>query len=61
MVYRNDNIQTVQAQCVYEKDVFEYELGLEPKLVHKPAIKTGRTDSLCMHFGRQRMADMASK
>ena len=39
MVYRNDNIQTVQAQCVYEKDVFEYELGLEPKLVHKPAIK----------------------
>lgn len=39
MVYRNDNIQTVQAQCVYENDVFEYELGLEPKLVHKPAIK----------------------
>ena len=24
---------------VYENDVFEYELGLEPKLVHKPAIK----------------------
>ena len=39
MVYRNDNIQTVQAQCVYENDVFEYELGLEPKLVHKPAVK----------------------
>ena len=39
MVYRNDNIQTVQAQCVYENDVFEYELGLDPKLVHKPAIK----------------------
>lgn len=39
MVYRNDDIQTVQAQCVYENDVFEYELGLEPKLVHKPAIK----------------------
>ena len=39
MVYRNDNIQTVQAQCVYENDEFEYELGLDPKLVHKPAIK----------------------
>lgn len=38
MVYRNDNIQTVQSQCVYEKDIFEYELGLEPKLVHKPAL-----------------------
>ena len=39
MVYRNENIQTVQAQCVYENDVFEYELGLNPKLVHKPAVE----------------------
>lgn len=39
MVYRNDNIQTVQAQCVYENDEFDYELGLEPKLTHKPALK----------------------
>lgn len=38
LVYRNPNIQTVQAQCVYENDAFEYELGLEPKLVHKPAL-----------------------
>lgn len=39
MVYRNENIQTVQSQCVYENDEFEYELGLEPKLIHKPALK----------------------
>ncbi|MEE1085789.1 MAG: recombinase RecT [Schaedlerella sp.] len=39
MVYRNPEIQTVQAQCVYENDQFEYELGLEPKLIHKPALK----------------------
>ncbi len=39
MVYRNENIQTVQAQCVYENDTFEYELGLEPRLVHKPAVR----------------------
>lgn len=39
MVYRNEDIQTVQSQCVYENDAFEYELGLEPKLVHKPALK----------------------
>lgn len=38
LVYRNPNIQTVQAQCVYENDEFDYELGLEPKLVHKPAL-----------------------
>lgn len=39
MVYRNKDIQTIQAQCVYENDIFEYELGLEPKLVHRPALK----------------------
>ena len=39
LVYRNPDIQTVQAQCVYENDTFVYELGLEPKLVHKPALK----------------------
>lgn len=39
LVYRNPDIQTVQAQCVYENDTFEYELGLEPRLVHKPALK----------------------
>ena len=38
LVYRNPNIQTVQSQCVYENDEFDYELGLEPKLVHKPAL-----------------------
>lgn len=38
LVYRNPEIQTIQAQCVYENDDFDYELGLEPKLIHKPAI-----------------------
>ena len=39
LAYRNPEIQTIQAQCVYENDQFEYELGLEPKLVHKPAVE----------------------
>ena len=39
MVYRNEDIQTVQAHCVYGNDEFEYELGLNPKLVHKPATR----------------------
>ncbi len=39
MVYRNEDIQTVQAHCVYGNDEFEYELGLNPKLVHKPAAR----------------------
>ncbi|MFR8352670.1 MAG: hypothetical protein ACLVB1_08280 [Blautia obeum] len=53
MVYRNDNIQTVQAQCVYENDEFEYELGLEPKLVHKPALKDRGTLFLCALEGKE--------
>lgn len=30
---------TVRAETVYENDEFEYELGLDPKLVHKPVLK----------------------
>ena len=48
LVYRNPDIQTVQAQCVYENDTFEYELGLEPRLVHKPALKD-RGEMLCVY------------
>lgn len=39
LVYRNAQVQTIQAQCVYENDYFEYELGLNSKLIHRPAIK----------------------
>ena len=38
LVYRNENVQTIQAQVVYENDAFEYELGLESKLRHIPAM-----------------------
>ena len=38
LVYRNDQIQTIQAQTVFENDFFEYELGLNSRLVHKPAL-----------------------
>lgn len=39
LVYRNDKVQTIQAHCVYKNDDFSYELGLNPQLKHKPAIK----------------------
>lgn len=38
LAYRNDQLQTIQAQCVYANDQFTYELGLDSKLYHKPAI-----------------------
>lgn len=37
LAYRNGQMQTIQAQAVYENDFFEYEYGLEPKLTHRPA------------------------
>lgn len=39
LVYRNEMVQTIQAHCVYKNDDFSYELGLEPKLYHKPAFQ----------------------
>lgn len=39
LVYRNDQVQSIQAHCVYSNDEFEYELGLNSKLIHKPALK----------------------
>ena len=38
LAYRNEQLQTIQAQCVYANDEFEYELGLNSKLIHKPAL-----------------------
>lgn len=37
LAYRTGEVQTIQAQAVYENDEFHYEYGLEPKLVHRPA------------------------
>lgn len=39
LCYRSGDVASVQAQVVYENDKFEYALGLEPKLVHVPAIE----------------------
>jgi recombination protein RecT len=35
---RSGNIESIYAHAVYENDTFEYEYGLHPKLVHKPAM-----------------------
>lgn len=39
LAYRSGEIQMIQAHEVCENDEFEYELGLEPKLRHIPALK----------------------
>lgn len=36
--YRNPNMQIITAHTVYENDEFEYELGLNPCLNHRPTL-----------------------
>ncbi|RKD20988.1 recombinase RecT [Ammoniphilus oxalaticus] len=35
---RSGNIESIYAHAVYKNDEFEYEYGLKPNLVHKPAM-----------------------
>lgn len=39
---RSGHIQSIYAHAVYENDEFEYELGLEPKLQHKPSMEANK-------------------
>ena len=39
LAHRSGEFQSIEAHIVYENDEFEYELGLEPKLRHKPAMR----------------------
>lgn len=48
LCYRSGEVATVRAYCVYENDEFEYELGLEPVLKHKPA-RTNRGDMVYVY------------
>ena len=36
---RSGTIIKIEAHVVYEKDIFDIEYGLDPKLIHKPCIK----------------------
>ena len=55
LAYRSGDVSIIQAQTVYENDVFEYELGLEPKLRHVPATKN-RGKAIC-YYGMFRTKD----
>lgn len=39
LAYRSGEVSIIQAHEVCENDEFSYELGLDPKLTHKPATK----------------------
>lgn len=48
LAYRSGEVSVIQAHTVYENDVFEYELGMDPKLRHVPA-KAGRGDAVAYY------------
>ena len=37
LAYRSGEVKMIDAQTVYENDEFEYELGMDPVLKHKPS------------------------
>lgn len=39
---RTGQIQSIYAECIYANDVYEVELGLERKLIHKPMLDGDR-------------------
>lgn len=39
LAHRSGQFKNIEAHTVFKNDTFEYEYGLEPKLVHKPALK----------------------
>ena len=50
---------SVTAEAVYENDVFEYELGMNPKLVHKPAMKD--RGNVIAYYATWKNADMRAE
>lgn len=42
LAYRHPRVNAISAEAVYEKDQFEYELGLRPMLRHIPAMQMDR-------------------
>lgn len=48
LAYRSGEVSVIQAHTVYENDVFEYELGMDPKLRHVPA-KADRVEAVAYY------------
>lgn len=48
---RSGEIKTLYAYCVYEGDHFDYELGLNPQLKHKPSEQAKSFDKITHVYG----------
>lgn len=49
LCYRSGQIKSINAEVVYKNDEFEYELGLDSKLVHKPKMDGDRGEPVAYY------------
>ena len=49
LAYRSGEISVIQAHTVYEKDQFDYQYGLESKLLHRPCMAENRGDPVAFY------------
>ena len=49
LCYRSGQIKSVTAETVYKNDFFEYELGLDSKLVHRPCMDGNRGEAVAYY------------
>ena len=49
LAYRSGEVEVVQAHIVYEKDTFEFEYGLNPKLTHIPFSKGEKGNAVSVY------------
>ena len=54
---RNQGVKLIYAETVHRGDVFEYELGLEPKLVHKPLDTVRNSSTLTYVYAVAKLND----
>ena len=56
LAMRTPDVKSVVARAVYEKDFFEYELGLNERLVHKPSADADK-GALTFVYGVAKLVD----
>lgn len=49
LCYRSGQINSIYAETVHKNDKFEYELGLDSKLIHKPKMDGDRGESIAYY------------
>jgi len=49
LFYNHPSAKSIKAEVVYEKDFFEFEKGLNQKLIHKPTLESDRGKSIAYY------------